>query len=234
MIPSDYGKELLKDIFSFRHQTTLAILDLNRVDDLHQLGRNFLTEQENERYNLLKNEARKKEWLGARICLKMLLIKEGVVRHPNEYEIAKDRRGRPQILSLRDSSLLAHLDCSLSHKGEYALAAISKSGKKKLGADIEKLSQIFQKLAARFVHKEDKLLIDQDNAAYFPTLWAVKEAVSKAHGRGLGIGFGRLACRETKKNFCLVSKMGKVIAEAEYFFYKDCVVAIAWAEKQKL
>jgi len=231
MISSDYGKELLKDVFSFRHQTTLAILDLNRVNDLHHSAQIFLSEQENEHYSLLKNEARKKEWLGARVCLKMLLIKEGIVRNPNEYEIAKDHQGRPQILSLRDSSLLVSLDCSLSHKGEYALAAISRSGKKKLGADIEKVSPKLQKLAARFVHKEDWLMIDQDNAAYFPTLWAVKEAVSKAHGKGLGIGFSRLACRETKKNFCRVSERGKVVAEAEYFFYRDYAVAIAWAEK---
>jgi phosphopantetheinyl transferase len=233
MISSDYGKELLKDVFCFRHQTTLAILDLNRMDDLHQLGQIFLTERENERYNLLKNEARKKEWLGARVCLKTLLIKEGIVRHPNEYEIAKDQRGRPQILSLRDSSLLVNLDCSLSHKGKYALAAISESGKKNIGADIEKISPKFQTLASRFSSRQDRLKIEHDRLTYPTLIWAVKEAVAKAHGKGLGIGFDRLACRETKKKFCLVFKAGKVIAEAEYFFYKDFVVAIAWAEKQR-
>lgn len=103
--------------------------------------------------------------------------------------LRRDPRGRPRLDA-------AGADVSWSHSGERLLVALGRDVQ--LGADLEWLRPRPRALALAerfFVRTETAALLALPAAAReasFVRLWCAKEAVLKAHGRGLAFGLDRL------------------------------------------
>ena len=211
----------------------LGIVDLSSLDGLDGLEDHFLTPFELSLCRELRNPKRRREWLGARIALKMLLQLEDVVGQPDECEIRKDGNGRPYLCLTENQRNLKSVDCSLSHKGDYALAALTKSTGMAIGADLEKVSPRLSRLRSQFINEKDSLLARLDEDAYHTVIFCLKEAASKSLGLGLRAGLTNLACQEEKNNFCRITRARGGPLEAKYFFLDDHVAAVAWISSDR-
>lgn len=105
--------------------------------------------------------------------------------------LRRDVHGRPRL-----ETPAAGVDVSWSHSGERLLVALGRGVQ--VGADLELLRPRPRALALAerfFVRSETDALLalpaDAREAA-FVRLWCAKEAVLKAHGRGLAFGLDRL------------------------------------------
>lgn len=113
-----------------------------------------------------------------------------------DYVFERDAHGRPRLRRVA-------LDCNWSHSGAHLLVVAGNG--LRVGADLESIRPRANALAlARrfFAQEEIAWLSERDNiqsAALeknFLRLWCAKEAVLKAHGRGLAFGLHRLAFAE--------------------------------------
>ena len=115
-----------------------------------------------------------------------------------DYAFERDAHGRPQLQ-------LAALDCSWSHSGGSLLVACG-SGLR-IGADLEALRPRANALALarRFFAPEETAWLQQREEPQpdFLRLWCAKEAVLKAHGRGLAFGLHRLAFAQAEGGLLL-------------------------------
>ena len=57
----------------------VCLLDLGRLHDLESAATRFLTAPEQAEYDELRHPLRRREWLGARICLKLMVMRQGLV-----------------------------------------------------------------------------------------------------------------------------------------------------------
>jgi 4'-phosphopantetheinyl transferase len=115
---------------------------------------------------------------------------------PGEYAFERDAHGRPRLRSMA-------LDCNWSHSGGHLLLAAGNG--LRVGADLESIRPRANALALgrRFFADEEIAWLEaragEGRAALegdFLRLWCAKEAVLKAHGRGLAFGLHRLAFAE--------------------------------------
>lgn len=108
--------------------------------------------------------------------------------------LQEEAYGRPRLAGSD-----AWLDFSWSHSGERACVAVAQR-LPRLGVDIE-LSRPRPRaaeLATRFFDGGEAEWVRQGAAtARFLHLWTVKEAVLKAHGRGIGYGLERVVVETT-------------------------------------
>ena len=190
-------------------------------------GRAYLTKREAAEYARLTHATRRKEWLAARVCAKTLLMEHGFIRTPLSCEIAKDDKGRPFILYKRR---VRHrtVDCSISHKGKYAVAVVTGERGARVGIDIERVGPKPAKLRGGFTNPADHLMIPESDVR-FTALWAVKEACSKVVGDGLWMGLSDLICREKADGLCEVRHPKNHQISVKYLLHDDYVIAIAFA-----
>lgn len=73
------------------------------------------------------------------------------------------------------------LHFNLSHSGDFVLCATSAD---EIGADIEAMRPVSQKLISRVCTEEEKELVSND-ARLFLQVWTAKEALAKFYGEGL-------------------------------------------------
>ena len=108
-----------------------------------------------------------------------------------DYAFERDAHGRPQLQR-------AGLDCNWSHSGAHLLVACGEG--LCVGADLESIRprRNVLALAQRYFAGEETAWLSQraDIERDFLRLWCAKEAVLKAHGRGLAFGLHRLAFTE--------------------------------------
>lgn len=175
----------------------VSLLDLTRLADMESTASRLLTPQEREEYARLGHPSRRREWLGARACLKAMLLWRGCVSDPMQCEIMKDTRGRPWLSFAPRLPATVVYDCSLSHKGRFACAGISSLADTSVGVDVEKVSPRLQKVAGAFVRDRDSLIRSRPPEERLAVLWALKEACAKAMGGGIGIVLGDVSCEET-------------------------------------
>lgn len=97
-----------------------------------------------------------------------------------ERDIMTAREGKPY-----SPSCLLHFN--LSHSGEYVLLAVSSCN---VGADIEQHGRMTEKVARRVFTPAELKWLEQEPEERFTVLWTLKEAVTKALGRGLYLPFG--------------------------------------------
>lgn len=121
-----------------------------------------------------------------------------------EASLARDAHGRPRL----QRSGAAH-DVSWSHSGERLLVALGDGVR--IGADLERLRPRPRaiELARRFFDTDESAWLEaQPEAARelaFVRLWCAKEAVLKAHGRGIAFGLHRFRIAERDGAMVLVS-----------------------------
>src|SRR5262247_1305206 len=103
----------------------VRLLDLTRAGDLEPLASAYLSAPEEAEYAELRHPLRRREWLGARVCLKLMVMRQGRIDDPRRCAVVKDPRGRPRLVFSTDTTAGVVADCSLSHKGRFACAATS-------------------------------------------------------------------------------------------------------------
>jgi len=108
-----------------------------------------------------KHENRKKEFLSSRLLLNELI--------PNT-EISYNKYGAPEIKN--------DYFISISHSRNLIAIIISK---RKVGIDIEKISDKALNLSSKFISKENHLNIKKEKATL---IWSCKEAIFKWHQKG--------------------------------------------------
>jgi len=127
-----------------------------------------LDDQEKAYYEKLKVGKRNLHWLGTRVLLRQLL-------RTDEYIDCKvDAHGKPYLVNLP-----YHI--SLSHSFDYAAVMISKSP---VGIDIEQVKEKVERIATKFMRKEEMAFITERNKIkQLYVCWCAKEAVYKCFGQ---------------------------------------------------
>ena len=109
----------------------------------------------------------------------------------DDLPLVRDALGRPQL-----TAPFARYDTNWSHSGEALLLALGES--MELGVDIEQLRPRprVRELAQRFFHPDEVAWLDTQaedtRVLCFMRLWCAKEAVLKAHGKGVSFGLEKL------------------------------------------
>ena len=127
-----------------------------------------LNEQEKAYYEQLKIGKRNLHWLGTRVLLRKML-------RTDEYIDCKiDSHGKPYLVNLP-----YHI--SLSHSFDYAAVMI---GKGPVGIDIEQVKEKVERIAHKFMRKEELSFISKgDKIPQLYVCWCAKEAVYKCFGQ---------------------------------------------------
>jgi len=209
----------------------VCLLDLAGLTDQEATASRFLTSGEREQYAELRHPARRREWLGARVCLKTMLLRRGSVSDPLECEVVKDARGRPGLSFAPGLPANGVHDCSLSHKGRFACACVSRIADSRVGVDIEEVSPRLLRLADAFTGDRDSLRRSHPPTERLTLLWALKEARAKAAGGGIGLALMSVACRETAEGHLRVSTGDGLECRARYFLHDGYAVAVCVTEE---
>lgn len=138
----------------------------------------FLTGMEFSQYKHFAVEKRASEWLAGRYAVKKL-ASEFFNLPFKKMQVKNTPNGMP-VLQADGGN---HLTISISHRGDYAAAAISLTGDL-IGVDVEKVEPRPEGWAEQYFNKEELIV---DDGAYLTELWAKKEAVLKLLGVGLTI-----------------------------------------------
>ncbi len=138
----------------------------------------FLTGMEFAQYKHFAVEKRASEWLAGRYAVKKL-ASEFFNLPFKKMQVKNTQNGMP-ILQAEGGN---HLTISISHRGDYAAAAISLTSDL-IGVDVEKIEPRPEGWTEQYFSKEE--LIANDDA-YLTELWAKKEAVLKMLGLGLTV-----------------------------------------------
>ena len=210
----------------------LSLLDLARLDDSDPPAVSFLTSNERAEYGWLRHAGRRREWLGARACLKAMLLGLGAIREPTQCEIVKSAGGRPRLQFPPGFPLTPVHDCSLSHKAAMACGCVSSRPNSRVGVDVEQPSSRLARLAAAFVHPRDRLIRSRPAEIELAILWTLKEACAKAVGTGIWIGLESVICRETAAGRHRLTIEGGPEFQGRHFLYNGYVVALALTESK--
>jgi len=141
-----------------------------------------ISESEEELYNMLQLDekeqqhfqtlslARQKQWLGSRVLLRTLLQTE----QPIELNI--DEHRKPFLNNFP-------FEISISHANHMAEVIIYEG--KKVGIDIEKISERILKIKNKFLSTEELKLISSTNELeQLHVCWGAKESLFKLYGKG--------------------------------------------------
>jgi len=172
-------------------------LDLRALTDPDAAAQTFLSSREQTDWRTLAHPVRRTEWLGARVCLKSLVIgRVDPICNPRELTIEKDNRGRPWLCTdpLRQF-VVGH--CSLAHAATAAGAAWTSHPRVRIGIDVEQITPRLQRAAGAFRSPRDSSLVRRPELEQLAVWWTLKEAASKAWGQGLGAGLAEIDCAET-------------------------------------
>ncbi|MFT3897377.1 MAG: 4'-phosphopantetheinyl transferase superfamily protein [Thermomonas sp.] len=150
-----------------------------------------------------------------------------------DYAFERDAHGRPQLRH-------AALDCNWSHSGGGLLVAAGDG--LRVGADLESIRPRANALALarRYFAAEEIAWLSAHQEAgsarverNFLRLWCAKEALLKAHGRGLAFGLHRLAFAEENGALSLQRCDAELGDPREWRLYEfapasGALAALAW------
>ncbi|MGQ0801525.1 MAG: 4'-phosphopantetheinyl transferase family protein [Pseudomarimonas sp.] len=120
------------------------------------------------------------------------------------WQLTRDLHGRPTLAAQTG------LDLSISHAGNCWLLAVSGGGRR-IGVDIEAPRPLLRvlALAERYFPASEQALLHRLSPAAsgraFLRLWCAREAILKAHGRGIAFGLSRLTLDLTPTRIALLS-----------------------------
>jgi 4'-phosphopantetheinyl transferase len=204
----------------------VSLVDLDRGAEHAQLATRFLAPAEQAEYRVLRHPRRRREWLGARLCLKTMLLRRRAIDDPADCAVRKDARGRPRVEMAAGQPPQGIHDCSLGHKGRFACACASAAPARRVGVDIELACARLVRLAPAFVHADDAVTQSLASALRLAVLWTLKEAYSKAVGLGLGVGLGNVVVRETAAAWYQVGTRGGPQLVGRHWAYGPYVIAV--------
>lgn len=193
-----------------------------------EIAATVLTPAEQSELNAFSHPGRRQEWLASRTALKWLLLRRGIVRRWTSAEVLKNDSGRP-FMRLSGNDTIIPMDCSLSHKGEYAIAALALLANMRIGVDMERVSSRPSRIRSAFENPGDRIAGREDPDMYFTVLWALKESAAKALGAGIGMLPGLICCGgENGPCEVLNSADGRVV-HAVHGASGGYVISLAWA-----
>jgi phosphopantetheinyl transferase len=138
------------------------------VDELYADLAPHIGKSEKMSFEKIKNEKRKKEWLGARILLREIIGKY--------TQIFYDQKGKPFVNE--------NFFVSVSHTDTLIAVLVSKNPE--LGVDIEKISERILKTAHKFTDKTFTESADNETLIkFFHLKWSAKETLYKIYGKGI-------------------------------------------------
>jgi len=175
----------------------VSLFDLTQLVDPDATAARVLTPPEWGEYTRLGHPARRREWVGARVCLKTMLVRAGLVADPQQCAIMKDAGGRPWVSLASGRPGGPVYDCSLAHKGPFACAGASRESRIRIGVDVEAVSPRLSRVAGAFAGDRDEALGARAPEERLAMLWALKEACAKAAGGGIGVALGGVVSGET-------------------------------------
>ncbi|MES3019155.1 MAG: 4'-phosphopantetheinyl transferase superfamily protein [Bacteroidota bacterium] len=116
----------------------------------------------------LINGKRNMHWLSTRVLLRTMM-------NTDEYiDCQVDSSGKPYLTNFQH-----HI--SLSHSYEYAAVMISKD--RAVGIDIELIKDKIERIAHKFMSKEELAFISANRIEHLYACWCAKEAIYKLHGK---------------------------------------------------
>lgn len=164
--------------------------------DLNHL-KSFLSKDEINKSNRYYTQKLTNEYIVCRGSLRKILGKY-LDLEPNSISFEYNPYGKPEVS--KDLNI-NNIKFNVSHSGDYCIIAISKHYE--IGVDIEEIKPLedFRSIAERFYSSKEVKSIKNMNDFY--TIWAQKEAVIKASGKGLSFGLDHWSTISTKKNYCI-------------------------------
>ncbi len=148
----------------------------------------YLAPQEQTRFKELKTEKRKTDWLAGRIVAKRLIreshfAREGAIVPYSAINIVPDELGAPQVTIVGETNITQRI--SISHSAGCAAAMLSVEPGVRPGIDVEIIEPRAPSfMQDYFTNAERQAAQGHDEATFFTSIWAVKEAVVKALGIG--------------------------------------------------
>lgn len=137
-------------------------------DELLKLVR--LSEAELVSLENMTSIKRRTQWLAVRALLRKM-------NEPEEHEVDYNEHGKP-ILPNRPEQI------SISHSEE--MVAVQLSASRYCGVDVQKWSSRMERLAPKFVNRDETAFIPPDQKLdYLNLIWTMKEAVFKHFGSAL-------------------------------------------------
>ncbi|MDO5505229.1 MAG: 4'-phosphopantetheinyl transferase superfamily protein [Pseudoxanthomonas suwonensis] len=127
-------------------------------------------------------------------------LADSLDRDPRTLALVRDGHGRPCLQVDVDGDGIPDIDLNWSHSGELLLLAMGEG--QRVGIDVERVRRRPRALdiARRFFHPDEVQWLQAQAsdalAAAFTRLWCAKEALLKAHGRGIAFGLHRFALGE--------------------------------------
>lgn len=166
-------------------------------------------------------EPRVREWL----CAQMALA-------PGALELDRDHRGRPRLGPAHGGR-----DASWSHSGEGLLMALGEGVR--IGCDLEwaRPRPRALEIARRYFTAAEAAWLaglgGQARETAFVRIWCAKEAMLKAHGRGIAFGLERLEFGERQGRLVLVDCDPELGAPEEWTLQAfepapDYLATLAW------
>ena len=146
----------------------IAIWEISETDqELYNMLQ--LDEKEEQHFQTL-SKARQKQWLGSRVLLRTLLQTEQYIA------LTIDEHHKPSLNNLP-------FEISISH-ANHMTAVIIYQGKK-VGIDIEKISERILKIKNKFLSSEElKFIAAANELEQLHVCWGAKESLFKLYGKG--------------------------------------------------
>ena len=146
-----------------------------------------------DRDPLLAPEQQARAWLAPRLQCS-----------PEAVPLRRSAHGRPQLFAPH-----ATRDASWSHSGHGLLITLARNAAVGIDLEHERPRKQVAALAKRYFHPEEAAWIAAQpegsaRQSAFIRLWCAKEAVLKAHGRGLAFGLDRLRFDEVDGHLQLI------------------------------
>lgn len=207
-IPGDYVDGMKIELAENDIHLWLLPFDTRAGQDCLKKNRDvILHREEMRRFNRLKVDRVKVEYLSSRILLRFLLSLYTELPAAG-IEIIADEMGRPFFYH---QGLRLPLYFSLSHTRNFICCLLSR--REKAGCDIEgKKPRKYQTALYRYLFSEEEFsfcqqLPKEEQQHFFFTSWTLKEAFIKAQGKGLRIPLTSLSFTHGlwKKSSCRLS-----------------------------
>jgi len=147
--------------------TSFAIWKIEEnADEL--LAQLQLKQHEISYLDTLINGKRNLHWLSTRVLLRRMMNTDDYI------DCRVDSSGKPYLTNF------PHY-ISLSHSFDYAAVMISKD--KAVGIDIELIKDKIERIAHKFMNKDELSFITVDRIEHLYACWCAKEAIYKLHGK---------------------------------------------------
>ncbi len=156
-------------LYETRHIDNCSILAVWRVEeDVEELYRQvYLSEKDEEYFNTISNENRRKEWLATRLLTQMML--------EEEVSILYEDTGKPYIFN-------SDWNISITHKNEFVGIILGKG--RYVAIDIEELSTRIDKVYDFFMSEKELASLHKNHRNFQLHLhWCAKECLIKIANR---------------------------------------------------